>query len=76
MAVADYNAGVYRQARRALRGAPCWICGKPSDTVDHVPPLSSRPPGLWAGELRPACARCNYSTGGRLARMPGRSRKW
>lgn len=46
----------------------CHICGqRPGVTVDHVPPLSSAPhPDLWRGQLKPACAHCNYSHGRRM----------
>ena len=53
----------YVQARRlVLAGSPsCWKCGRPATTADHVPPLRAfADPSQWRGELKPACAKCNY----------------
>lgn len=36
---ADWAEGLGE--RRDIR--PCWYCGVPSDTIDHVPPQSVRP---------------------------------
>lgn len=78
----DYNAREVKLARKAFRGLPCWRCRKPSDTVGHVPPLSSFPPGQWVGRLLPECAKCNYAEGGRLShevqarRRANKSRRW
>lgn len=80
MADKAYRGRAYQLAMVTLRGLPCWQCGLPSDTVDHVPPLSSMPEGHWSGMLRPCCGRCNYADGARIRN--GRplncppSRKW
>lgn len=47
---------------RAMRGKPCFYCGDPADTVDHLTPLSR------GGENRqkncvPACHVCNQKKG-------------
>jgi hypothetical protein len=71
---AGRNTAVYKQARRQLLGLPCWQCGRPAFTVDHVPALHTAPHWrLWSGELRPACAHCNY--GGGMAYLMGRQGK-
>ena len=46
----------------AAYGRACWRCGAWASTVDHVQPV------ILGGthdlsNLRPACTRCNYSTG-------------
>lgn len=55
---AAYLDPVYRKARARLRGQPCWICGNPSDTVDHILPLS-RGGTNDPANLAPACRSCN-----------------
>ena len=55
----------YRDAKRRFAGQPCIYCGRPSDTVEHVVPVSlggTDDPS----NLAPACARCNYSRGATL----------
>lgn len=59
-----YQDKAYKAARAALKGKPCYRCGEPSDTVDHVVPLAlggANDPSNWA----PACGACNFSKGGR-----------
>ena len=68
MASPPYTTRAYRAAKAELVGAPCWMCGKPSTTVDHYPPLSAFPPGRWVGTFRPACQPCQHAQGERLAR--------
>lgn len=59
-----YQTVEYRAAKVRLRGAPCWMCKQPSDTIDHVPSLAAFPHWrLWRGELRPACGPCNFRAG-------------
>jgi 5-methylcytosine-specific restriction endonuclease McrA len=51
-----------RKAVFARYGHACWRCGAYATTIDHVVPVvlgGSHDPG----NLRPACSRCNYSTG-------------
>lgn len=56
---AAYADPAYRKARKALRGAPCHLCGLPgSDTVDHVVPLAARGANV-AGNWAPAHRSCN-----------------
>ena len=78
---AAYRTSAYVAAKRSLRGQRCHICGAPSDTVDHDPPLSSFPDWRsWKGRLRPACRRCQNRQGGRVVHNPVRlgtpSRSW
>lgn len=70
MAVAARNEAAYRQAVARLKAHPraCWKCGRPATTIDHVPALKlhRHRPRSSCCELRPACARCNYSGGARI----------
>lgn len=75
----EYDTPAYRAARVALRGLPCRVCGVPSDTVDHVPPLvDARRRGVpWSGTLEPACRSCNSALGAAEGRAkPKGSRRW
>lgn len=59
-----YTTPAYLAAKRRLAGKPCWKCGKPAHTVDHVPSLAEfKHWTLWQGELRPCCGPCNYRAG-------------
>lgn len=80
----EHHTRAYRKARAPLIGQPCWRCGKPATTADHVPPLAewyrthTEP---WAGELRPSCGPCQHIDGGwrlvaRLRDTPTRSPHW
>lgn len=67
----EHRSAEYQRLRRRLLGLPCWRCGKPATSADHVPPLAewyrthAEP---WQGELRPSCGPCQYVDGGwRLA---------
>lgn len=57
-----YSDPAYRQARDTLRGQPCWICGQPSDTVDHIVALAKGGTNHPAN-LAPACRPCNSRRG-------------
>ncbi len=46
------------QARIALFGGRCWVCGDVATAVDHVIPLS-RGGSNWPANLRPICKSCN-----------------
>lgn len=46
------------QARRDYFGNACWMCGGPSEHMDHVKPIARGGLNL-ASNLRPACAKCN-----------------
>ena len=68
----------------ALYGRQCWRCGAYASTVDHVTPRVLGG-GHDLANLRPACSRCNSSTGAsvgnrlRGAWRPGgwvTSRRW
>lgn len=79
----EYRTRAYRHAKVEMRGAPCWMCGRPSDSVDHYPPISAFPPGRWRGIFRPACLDCQRDQGRRVAlegyrgvRSPLPSRAW
>lgn len=72
---APYSTAEYRRAAREFRGRPCAVrlpgCTGVSTTVDHVVPKAR---GGGRGELRPACAHCNYSRQARRGvgeAMPG-----
>lgn len=54
---AEYATLEYKAARQAVLGQPCWRCGKPADTADHIKPV--RDGGTWRDGLRPACRKCN-----------------
>ncbi len=41
-----------------LRGDPCSYCGKPTDTIDHITPISRGGDGDWIN-LTSACRSCN-----------------
>lgn len=43
---------------KGFKGQPCCVCGKPSDTVDHVIPIS-RGGNNELSNLRPLCRSCN-----------------
>lgn len=67
MAFRPYRTKEYKAACISLAGLPCWKCGRPSDSVDHDPPLSSFPhSSLWVGRLMPACRPCNFADGARI----------
>jgi 5-methylcytosine-specific restriction endonuclease McrA len=73
----------YQKARkRLLSGSPrcVWCRERPATTADHVPPLGDFPPGMWAGELVPACMKCNSGRGAAMTNkrtgQPKHSRKW
>jgi 5-methylcytosine-specific restriction endonuclease McrA len=71
---ADYRAAV---ARLKARPAPCWKrCGRTATTIDHVPALAlHHHTGRGCCDLRPACSRCNYADGARIAaRLKARKR--
>ena len=68
MAKSGVGTRTWRKTReRILRrdGYICQYCGQEADTVDHVIPR--RLGGLDSDDnLVSACARCNYSKGGRF----------
>jgi 5-methylcytosine-specific restriction endonuclease McrA len=43
--------------RLAYYGGRCWICGKATNAMGHVIPVS-RGGGGWASNLRPTCTSC------------------
>ena len=56
----------YRRNRLTLLAdnPPCYRCGKPADTADHIVPVFQGG-GNELENLRPACRRCNSTTGAR-----------
>lgn len=64
----------YQQLRKALLAGnpPCWWCGAPATTADHVPSLKEA--GHVHYNLVPACGPCNFGRGNRST--PGPSRVW
>jgi 5-methylcytosine-specific restriction endonuclease McrA len=68
----DYSTRGYKATRTALLGLPCVACGQPSDTADHLIPLSKG--GTWRDGLEPMCQACNSSrkdTDGKSSRSVG-----
>jgi hypothetical protein len=66
------NEPAYLAARAWLTAhpnTPCWRrCGRTATTIDHVPPLRfHHHRGRGCCELRPACTKCNYGDGARIA---------
>jgi 5-methylcytosine-specific restriction endonuclease McrA len=51
-------------AQRMAMFAGCWMCGGPFEHIEHVKPLAVGGPHILAN-LRPSCAPCNLSKGGR-----------
>ncbi len=58
------NDPTYRRNRLTLLSdnPPCYLCGKPADTADHIVPVF-KGGGNEMENLRPACRRCNSRTG-------------
>jgi hypothetical protein len=54
------NAGEYD----GLKGKPCAICGKPSDTLDHIVPLKMGGTNDLSN-IQPLCRKCNSVKGDR-----------
>lgn len=56
----------YRRNRLTLlaENPPCYRCGKPADTADHITPVFQGG-GNELENLRPACRKCNSTTGAR-----------
>lgn len=72
----------YRAARARVYGLPCWRCGGRGTTADHVPALAEHAHVIGSGccEVLPACRRCNFGAGRRIAARTARtgrpSRVW
>lgn len=47
-----------------IRRDPCVYCGRPSDTIDHINPVSISRSSQW-DNLAPACRSCNSAKGTR-----------
>jgi hypothetical protein len=58
---------IYRKLRKSIlsQNPTCYWCHwRPATTIDHDPPLASvEDLSQWRGNLRPSCAKCNYSRG-------------
>jgi hypothetical protein len=62
-----------------MSGNPCYYCGLPCDTVDHVPPKSAREYldlKRYPRFLIPACRECNNLLGARSLYTPGERKKF
>lgn len=55
---ATYESARTRKAFSDYHGMPCVVCGKPSDTVDHIIP-KSRGGTNHPSNLQPMCRSCN-----------------
>ena len=51
-----------KRKRVQLLLSPCHYCGKPSETIDHLTPLSRGGSSLMGNEV-PCCYRCNQTKG-------------
>ena len=60
------NDLTYRRNRQTLLAdnPPCYRCGKPADTADHIVPVF-KGGGNEIENLRAACRKCNSTTGAR-----------
>ena len=60
------NDLTYRRNRQTLLAdnPPCYRCGKPADTADHIVPVFQGG-GNEMDNLRAACRKCNSTTGAR-----------
>ncbi len=47
-----------REYAEVIRQDPCAYCGVPSDTLDHILPISAGGRNHWSN-LAPACRSCN-----------------
>lgn len=54
----DYTTVEHINARRAMFGNKCWMCGCTATEIDHVKPLS-KGGSHWPANLRPICKKCN-----------------
>ena len=54
----DYTTKRQQGKFKEYRGLPCAKCGKPSDTVDHIVPISKGGTND-PGNLQPMCISCN-----------------
>lgn len=65
----------------AIHGRTCYRCGAFADSVDHITPVALGG-GHELSNLRPACKRCNSSTGASMGNRlsprtpPARMRAW
>ena len=74
MAKAEYNDARYRAAKVRLRGLPCYYCGEPSNSVEHLVPRAMGGDNS-AENLVPACLACNAREGGRFGAARRAQRK-
>jgi len=64
LGAAGYSTPEQVDARWAMWGDKCWICGAPATCTDHVKPLTKHGSN-WPANLRPACGSCNSRKGNR-----------
>jgi 5-methylcytosine-specific restriction endonuclease McrA len=76
-----YDKAMHRRASRAIRGLPCWVCGRPSSELDHVVALADGGAAFVPQNVAPSCRACNRRRGLEVARRHVRglgvhSRRW
>jgi len=77
-----YNDKQYKAAKRRLHGQPCVDCGNIADTVDHIRPIDTFPPGTPLNvvnapdNLQPMCIRCNSRRGAQYRNRKHARKSW
>jgi hypothetical protein len=61
----QYHSAKTRKEFDRYKGMPCVICGRPSDTIDHIIPIS-RGGTNDPSNLQPMCHWCNSTKGTKL----------
>ena len=62
LAAEGHASGEQVQARIAMWGFRCYVCGAPWQEVDHVKPIAAGGSN-WPANLRPICLSCNRRKG-------------
>lgn len=69
MSAPAYRERAYTAARANLADGrtPCYRCGAPASSPDHIPPLNRHhhQPGTGCCQLLPSCATCQNRQGAR-----------
>ena len=60
-----YHGARMRQEFKKYKGLPCVVCGEPSNSVDHIIPLS-RGGTNDPSNLQPMCQLCNSKKGAKI----------
>ena len=71
---AAYNSLRCNGKLKHLKGAPCVACGTPSDTIDHIIPLSKGGTND-IDNLQPMCRSCNAKKNDSLPDQQGINRE-